>query len=120
MPGYRLSPIRSKGWLRVGLAGAAAMVPFTAMEHAQGRFSEGPAGFQQAAEFLASGVAIWLVIGLAMGWVMQGFAVRVKDEDDEESSRRPSSGLGGGASHAAPSHGGSAPAHGGGGHTKPH
>jgi uncharacterized membrane protein YgcG len=117
MPGYRLSPIRNKGWLRLGLAGAVAMIPYTAMEHAQGRFSEGPAGLQQAAEFLAGGMAVWLVIGFALPWVMHGFAVRVKDEDEEEGSRRSGGGggLGGGVSHGGPppSHGG-APSHGGG------
>lgn len=107
MSAYRLSPIRNKGWLRLGLAGAVAMIPYTAMEHAQGRFSEGPTGLQQAAEFLASGMAIWLIIGFAMAWVMHGFAVRAKSEDEEESGHR-SSGLGGGGSHGAPpSHGGS-------------
>jgi len=106
MTGYRLSSIRNKGWLRLGLAGAVAMIPYTAMEHAQGRFSEGPAGLQQAAEFLGGGMAIWLIIGFAMAWVMHGFAVRAKSEDEEESSHRSSSGLGGGVSH-----GGSAGAH---------
>jgi hypothetical protein len=99
MTGYRLSSIRNKGWLRLGLAGAVAMIPYTAMEHAQGRFSEGPAGLQQAAEFLGGGMAIWLIIGFAMAWVMHGFAVRAKSEDEEESSHRSSSSLGGGISH---------------------
>ena len=106
MSGYRLSSIRNKGWQRLGLAGAVAMIPYTAMEHAQGRFSEGPAGLQQAAEFMGGGMAIWLIIGFAMAWVMHGFAVRAKSEEEEEGSRR-SSGLGGGVSHGAPpSHGG--------------
>jgi len=119
MTGYRLSPIRNKGWQRLGLAGALAMIPYTAMEHAQGRFSEGPTGLQQAAEFMAGGMAIWLVIGFAMAWVMHGFAVKAHDDEDQESSRRGpslgggSSGGSGGASHggtsAAPSHGGPKP-----------
>lgn len=120
MSGYRLSSIRSKGWHRLGMAAAAAMIPYTAMEHAQGRFAEGPPGWQQAAEFLAGGMAVWLVLGFAMSWVMHGFAVKAHDENDEESSRRPSSGFGGGGggvSHGGTSHGGTphaAPSHGGG------
>jgi|GEM_PF-2265421 hypothetical protein len=119
MSGYRLSSIRSKGWHRLGMAAAAAMIPYTAMEHAQGRFAEGQAGLQQAAEFLAGGMAICLLLGFAMSWVMHGFAVKAHDENEEESSRRPSSGFagGGGASHGGTSHGGTphaAPSHGGG------
>ncbi|HVI51591.1 MAG TPA: hypothetical protein VM661_10305 [Candidatus Sulfotelmatobacter sp.] len=115
MSGYRLSPIRNKGWLRLGLTGAVGMIPYTAMEHAQGRFSEGAVGLQQAGEFLVGGMCVWLVIGFAMSWVLHGFAVKAHDDEDQEGSRHSSS-----SSHS-PSPGPARPpavSHGGG--SKPH
>lgn len=87
----RLSPLRSKGWNRLGLLAAAAMIPLTAMEHALGYFAEGLKGLQQAAEYLVAGMMIALLFGFTAGWIAQGFAVRVKDEDDERESSRPAS-----------------------------
>ncbi len=104
MVGYRLSSIRNKGWVRLGAVGAAAMIPYTLMDYALGRFSEGAAGYAQMAEYLSGGIALWLVFGFSMGWVMHGFAVRVKDDDEGDSGRNRSGGMPGrgGTLHAAP------------------
>lgn len=101
MTAYRLSPIRNKGWFRLGLVGAGTMVPWTVMEHALGHFSEGPQGVQQIAEFFFGGVILWLILGAATGWAIHGFVIRMKEEDDHESGHR-SGGMGGSspASHA--------------------
>ena len=93
MSGYKLSILRAKGWLRLGLAGAASMLPITAMEHARGFFAAGEAGLEQAGEFLLSGIALWGIVAAAAAWIARGFAVRAKPEDEEEEggSSRPSS-----------------------------
>ena len=115
MSGYRLSVIRQKGWLRVGIIGAAAMFPYTAMEHALGRFSEGPVGYAQIAEYLSGGIAIWLIVGFGISWMLHGFAVRQKEDGEEETSR-PRPGIPGAGSLHPTSHAAGNAAHGKTGH----
>ncbi len=80
---YRCSPMRNKGWLRMALVGAVAMIPLAGIEYSLGSFSAGLAGVEQAGEFLSSGITLMLIIGLAGGWVARGFAYRARDEDEE-------------------------------------
>ncbi len=89
MSAFRLSPLRSKGWLRLGVLGAVAVIPLTAMQHALGYFSAGEAAIPQAAEYLVAGVVLCLSSGALAAWVARGFAVRVKEEDEQEEPRRP-------------------------------
>ena len=104
MLGYRLSALRSKGWIRLGLIGALTMLPLTGMEFAHGVFSEGPKGLEQAGEYLLSGVSIWLIFGFSASWIAHGFAVRAKESDESDytparsGGRAPAAGQG----HAAP------------------
>jgi hypothetical protein len=81
MSGYHLSILRRGGWIRVGMVGALAMVPITLMERALGYFSDGEQGLWQALEFLAGGIALWLIVGFLARWVVHGFAVRSKESD---------------------------------------
>lgn len=88
MAGYRLSPLRNKGWLRAGLIVAVLMLPIAAMEHALGYFSDGLIGFAQALEFVIGGMAIALIIGLSAAWVLRGFAVRAREEEEDQDRDR--------------------------------
>ena len=101
MSAFRLSPLRSKGWLRLGLLGSLAMVPLTAMHHALGYFNAGELGLQQAAEYLAAGIFLSMSVTGIAAWVARGFAVRVKEEEDEQDEpRRPTPALA--APHSKP------------------
>ena len=84
MSAYRLSPLRTKGWLRLGLLGSVAMLPLTAMMHALGYFSAGEAGLQQAAEYLAAGIFLCMSVCGIAAWVVRGFAVRTHDDAEQE------------------------------------
>ncbi|HLN23855.1 MAG TPA: hypothetical protein VK558_07710 [Patescibacteria group bacterium] len=109
MSSYRLSALRNKGWIRMGIIGAGTVFPVTAMFHAIGWFSDGDRGIEQAVTFLVAGVVFWLLLGCAAGWVMHGFVVRLKDSDDEHDEPRGSIGLGSSPSRSAPAH--TAPGH---------
>lgn len=90
MSAFRLSPLRGKGWFRLGVLGAVAMIPLTVMQHALGYFSAGEAAIPQAAEYLAAGAILWLAAGAMAAWVARGFAVRVKEDDEQDEPKRPS------------------------------
>lgn len=109
MTGFRLSPLRNKGWLRFTLVGAALTIPAAAIEHSLGYFSDGAQGLTQAAEFVAAGIAMVLMVGFSANWVLHGFAVKQKDEDEGEEAR-PSRPSGPAAAHP-PQHRGTPPQH---------
>jgi len=111
MSNYRLSALRNKGWIRMGIIGAATVCPVTAMLRAIGWFSDGDRGLEQAATFLVAGVVFWLLLGFSAGWVMHGFVVRLRESDEDHDE--PRSGPGSTpqrptAAHAAPAHGATA------------
>jgi len=110
MSAYRLSPLRTRGWIRLGLIGALAMIPLTVMKHAQGQFAEGQQGLIEAVEYMASGMVLALLAAMGAAWGMRGFAIRVKTDEDEDS--RPSSlshSSAPAAHHPPPGHGGGKP-----------
>ncbi|HIJ38795.1 MAG TPA: hypothetical protein HPP80_07840 [Rhodospirillaceae bacterium] len=109
MSGYRLSPLRNKGWVRVAIVGSILVFPFAGIENALGFFSDGIPGFIQAGEFIGSGIALVLVFSFSACWVLRGFAVKSHDEDEERGeshgsrpSGPPSSGAGKPPGHHPP------------------
>jgi hypothetical protein len=86
MSGYRLSLLRRRGWIRLGLVGAVGMVPITLMQHALGFFGFGDQALNQTLEYLGAGIILWLIVGFCATWVVHGFAMRSKaiDEDRDE------------------------------------
>jgi len=98
MTNYRLSALRTKGWVRLGLTVAMAAIPLAVVEHSLGVFSDGMPGIWQAVEFAGGAAALSLVLTLLAGWIMRGFAVRTHDEDHEHEER-----------HAPPARGPQAP-----------
>jgi hypothetical protein len=89
MNNYRFSLLRQKGWMRLGMAGAALMIPISMIEHALGFFNDGLLGVKQAVEFASGGAALALILGLLGSWVARGFAVKVVDEDERALDRLP-------------------------------
>jgi hypothetical protein len=111
MSNYRLSALRNKGWIRMGIVGAGTVFPVTAMFRAIGWFSDGDRGLEQAATFLVGGVVFWLLLGFSAGWIMHGFVVRLRESDeDHDEPRGGGIGLGSSPARATPAH--ATPAHG--------
>jgi hypothetical protein len=83
---HHFSPLCSKGWLRLALAGTAAFIPLAGIEHSLGLFNDGLTGLLQASEFCLGGAALMAVIGLSGPWIARGFVRRTKTDEDMEPS----------------------------------
>jgi hypothetical protein len=99
MTEYRLSPIRAKGWGRLSLPAAVAMIAATPMLWAVGLFDATAEPLRHAVIFGISGVVFCALVPPLFGWALQGFAVRKKPaEGDEHAGDHVE------APHSAPSH----------------
>lgn len=88
MIAYHFSLLRYRGWIRVGLIGAALAFPAAAIAHAFGWLGEGDRALIGVIEFIVGGMASSLILGFSAGWILRGFAVRNRDDDGGEETHR--------------------------------
>ena len=90
MVDVHLSPVRVKGWVRLGFPGAVAALFASPMLWALGLFDGTAAPLPHAIIFGLSAMALFGVTPSLLGWALQGFAVRRKiGEEPDEHARGP-------------------------------
>lgn len=102
MTHYRLTPLKSSGWHRLGLLTAVAFAPLTVMLWTTNAFGGGEIGVKSGLIFYGCALLVIALLSFGLGWAVKGFAVRTHAEEDEEErdhARRPAA-----ANHAAPAH----------------
>jgi hypothetical protein len=93
MSSYKVSFIKTGGWVRLGLAAGTAAALSAPMLWALGSFGHADEAIQRAIIYAGSGLWLFLATGYLVGWAIQGFVIRqkVSDEDGEDGpARRPS------------------------------
>lgn len=92
MSHYRLIPLKSAGWHRLGLLAAVGFAPITVMLWAMDAFGGGEIGVQSALIFYACALILVALLSFGLPWAFKGFVVRTHpegEEDGRERSHRP-------------------------------
>jgi len=92
MANYRVSFLRTNGWTRLGMAGAAGAVFLTPMLWAMGSFGAAEESIHRAIIFAVAGLWLFIAVGYLVGWALQGFVVRqkvVEEESEDGPAHRP-------------------------------
>ncbi len=89
MNSYRLSALRTKGWVRLGLTIALAAIPLAIVAHALGLFGDGNGGNLAGRRIRGGDAVLSLVLTFLAAWIVRGFAVRTHDEDSDQEGRHP-------------------------------